>query len=157
MQKKVNHSAYLHIKGTKLQRQASWQTQRITWTKSSNKASLKLKYKGYFPLVLLMQVTQRNIQNSQSRFLTFQQNMNRYLEECQENPELPKAAQSLPTIVVVALDNLGGLIQPVLIEFLLGQFVPEPRIQGAAEGGKLQLGGAGIAGIPAGSGHGFGC
>lgn len=77
----------------------------------------------------------------------------RGLEQCQEKRDPEK--QFVPTIVVVALDDFGGLIQPVLVEFPLGQLVPEARIQGAAEGSELQLGERGPAGIPARSGHGW--
>lgn len=45
-----------------------------------------------------------------------------------------------PTIVVIALDVLGSLVQAVLIQLLLGQFVPEANIQGTIKGGELQLG-----------------
>lgn len=45
-----------------------------------------------------------------------------------------------PTIVVIALDVLGSLVQAVLIQLLLGQFMPEANIQGTIKGGELQLG-----------------
>lgn len=46
----------------------------------------------------------------------------------------------LPTIVVIALDVFGCLVQAVLVQLLLGQFVPEANVQGTIKGGELQLG-----------------
>lgn len=43
----------------------------------------------------------------------------------------------LPTIVVITLNVLRGFIQPILIQLLLGQLMPESNIQGTAKGGKL--------------------
>lgn len=66
--------------------------------------------------------------------------------------------QFLPTIVVVSFDNFGGLIQPVLIKLLLGEFMPESCIQGATERSKLQLGDSRIhwmVHLTTGSCHGF--
>lgn len=45
-----------------------------------------------------------------------------------------------PTIVVISLNVLGSFIQPIFIQFPLGQLVPESNIQGTAKGSKLQFG-----------------
>lgn len=62
--------------------------------------------------------THHNSQLTQPCFPVFWQNtLHNYLEEQQEKPKL---LRELRTVVVVPLDNFGGLIQAVLVEFLLG-------------------------------------
>lgn len=42
-------------------------------------------------------------------------------------------------IVVVSLDTLGTLVQPVVVEFFLGELMPETCLQSTAEWSELQL------------------
>lgn len=43
------------------------------------------------------------------------------------------------TIVVISFDTFGAFIQPVVVEFLLSELMPEACLQSTAEGSKLQL------------------
>lgn len=44
------------------------------------------------------------------------------------------------TVIVVTLDTFGAFIQPVVIEFVLGELMPEASLQSTAEGSELQVG-----------------